>query len=179
MTPTHAESHELHCRPIRTSRDSDIALTTRQYNDEEINELKAMPKRVTNPGARWASKPGHRQRNFVVAGLQDTANQFQIYQRQSEADEHDFSCGIAFLPTGGQRLTLARYNGPSHIHGDIAFRPHIHRATARAMSIGKKPEAEAEETNRFTTLEGAFRCLFEDFSLSGITPPEPDQARLL
>ena len=48
------------------------------------------------------------ERNFQI-GKGET--RFSIYQRQSELDDSDFSCGIAFLPL---RLTLARYNGPSH-----------------------------------------------------------------
>ena len=69
------------------------------------------------------SKPGHRQRNFqLVAGPDDDIN-FTIYQRQSERDDDDFSCGIALLPPSAARLTLARYNGPSHPHGEILFRP--------------------------------------------------------
>ncbi|MCY4619795.1 MAG: hypothetical protein OXD50_14785 [Chloroflexi bacterium] len=149
------------------------------YSDDELAELQAVPKMVTNPGARWVSKPGHRQRNFqVIAGDMDEIA-LAIYQRQGELDDDDFSCGIAFLPPGGTRLTLARYNGPSHIHGEIEFRPHIHHATARAIAAGKKPESEADETDRFNTLDGAFRCLLEDFHVSGVVPPEPDQGRLL
>ena len=114
----------------------------------------------------------------MVAGPQGETR-FSIYQRQSELDDSDFSCGIAFLPLGGARLTLARHNGPSHIHGDIKFRPHIHRATAKAIAAGKKPESEAAETDRFTTLNGAFRCLLDDFRVEGISPPELDQPRLM
>ena len=33
---------------------------------------------------------------------------------------------------------------------------------------GKKPESEAEETDRFSTLEGALACLIDDFRVSGI-----------
>ena len=94
-------------------------------------------------------------------------------------DDSDFSCGIAFLPPGDARLTLARYNGPSHIHGAIYFRPHIPRATSRAIAAGKKPESEADETDRFITLDGPFRCLLEDFQVEGIAPPAPDRGRLL
>ena len=149
------------------------------YSDDDLAELQTVPKMVTNPGARWVSKPGHRQRNFqVIAGDMDEIA-LAIYQRQSELDDDDFSCGIAFLPPSGTRLTLARYNGPSHIHGEIEFRPHIHYATARAIAAGKKPESEAEETDRFTTLDDAFRCLLEDFHVGGVVPPEPDQGRLL
>ena len=149
------------------------------YRDDELSDLQSVSKRATNPGARWVSKPGHRQRNFqLVAGPDDDIN-FTIYQRQSERDDDDFSCGIALLPPGAARLTLARYNGPSHPHGEILFRPHIHRATARAIAAGKKAESEAEETDRFTTLDGAFRCLLDDFRVEGIAAPEPDQGRLL
>ena len=144
------------------------------YSEDELTELESMVKRVTNPRARWNSKTGHRQRNFqIVAGPKDETR-FSIYQRQSELDDSDFSCGIAFLPPGDALLTLARYNGPSHIHGGIEFQPHIHRATAKAIAAGKKPESEAAETDRFTTLDGAFRCLLDDFRVKGITPPELD-----
>lgn len=153
-------------------------MTSRLYSDEELEELRSMEKRVTNPGARWVAKPGHRQRNFKVDGTGDNATRFEVYQRQNDSDENDFSCGIAYIPPGGRRLTLSRYNGPSHVHGAISYRPHIHRATAAAISAGRKPEAEADATDRFTSLEGAFRCLIDDFQLRGITPPEPDQPRL-
>ena len=84
-------------------------------------------------------------------------------------DEADFSCGIAHVSIDGSRLTLARYNGPGHEHGDIAYRCHIHRATAKSISSGKKPEREASETDRYETLEGASACLIDDFNVVGIS----------
>ncbi|MCY3805954.1 MAG: hypothetical protein OXG91_05600 [bacterium] len=39
-------------------------MTSRLYSDDELDELRSMRKRVTNPSARWVTKPGHRQRNF-------------------------------------------------------------------------------------------------------------------
>lgn len=154
-------------------------MTVKLYTEDELKELQSMVKRVTNPGARWNSKPGHRQRNFQIVAGSKGETRFSIYQRQSELDDSDFSCGIAFLPPGGARLTLARYNGSSHIHGDIEYKPHIHRATEGAIAAGKKPESEAEETNRYTTLNGAFRCLLDDFRVEGISRPEIDQPRLM
>ena len=153
-------------------------VTVKLYSEDELTELESMAKHVTDPGARWNSKPGHRQRNFHIVAGPEGETRFSIYQRQSELDHSDFSCGIAFLLPGGARLTLARYNGPSHIHGGIEFQPHIHRAMAKAIAAGKKPESEAAETDRFTTLDGAFRCLLDDFRVKGITPPELDQKRL-
>lgn len=141
----------------------------RLYTDDELAALRVMPKRVTNSGARWSekpkAKPAHRQRVFQVSGLEDEAAHFSIYQRQSLDDEHDFSCGISYLPSGGPTLTLARYNGPGHEHGDIVFRPHIHRTSEKAIAAGVKPESEAEATDRFETLEGALACLIEDFKV--------------
>lgn len=152
--------------------------TSRHYSDEELAGLRSAPKQVTNPRARWTKKPGHRQRNFQARDQQDESVRFSIYQRQSLHDDNDFSCGIEFIPRVGARLTLARYNGPSHRHGEIVYRPHIHRATARAIAAGKKPESEADETDRYTNLEGALRCLVEDFHLDGLSISNDNQTRL-
>ena len=147
-------------------------MSTKLYTDEELDKLRSMPKRVTNPGARWLEKPKnrpvHSQRSYQVSGQQDSKALFDIYQRQNLADPDDFSCGIMYLPPGGSSLTLARYNGPGHEHGEIAYRPHIHRASEKAIAADKKPESEAEETDRFSTLEGALACLIDDFRVSGI-----------
>lgn len=151
------------------------------YTDEELSDLKTTPKTVTNPGARWLTKPkarpAHRQRTFQAEGAQDQDVRFSIYLRQSLADESDFSCGISYQPVGGPPLTLARYNGPSHEHGDIAYRAHIHRATESAITAGKKPESQAEESNRFETLDGALACHIQDFNLTGLNA-QPDKQRL-
>ena len=102
---------------------------------------------------------------------------FAIYQRQNLLDPSDFSCGIRCYRVGTTLLTLARYNGPSHLHGDIRYQAHIHRATADAISAGRRPESDATETDRYTTLEGATACLLEDFNVDGLKA-KPDQPRL-
>ena len=156
-------------------------MNVRLYTEADIARLRSMPKRVSNPGAQWSEKPrarpSHRQRNYRAVGRQDETARFSVYQRQNLTDDDDFSCGIAYLPPGGAALTLARYNGPSHVHGDIAYRPHIHRATEDAIAAGRKPESDAEETDRYRTLEGALACLVGDFALSGIAAP-PDEPGL-
>lgn len=147
-------------------------MSTKLYTDQELDKLRSIPKRVTNPGARWLEKPKdrpvHNQRSYKVSGQQDPNTRFEIYQRQNLADPDDFSCGIRYLPPGGSSLTLARYNGPGHPHGEIDYRSHIHRASEKAIAAGKKPESEAEETDRFSTLEGALACLIADFHVSGV-----------
>ena len=153
------------------------------YTDEELRQLGQLPKTVTNPGARWSEKPTvhpvHRQRTFRAEGAAADGEQlrFLIYQRQSLHDRLNYSCGIVYLIPGGVWLTLARYNGANHPHGDIRYQPHIHRATEAAITDGRKPENAAEETTRYQTLEGALACLIEDFSLSGM-PADPDHSSL-
>ena len=149
------------------------------YTDDELAQLKAVPKRATNPGARWQEKPtaapAHRQRNFQVVTQADM--RFAIYQRENLADKADFSCGIRYCPLGAVPIVLARYNGASHTHGAIACRTHVHSTTAAAILAGWAPESDAAETDRYTTLEGALACLLEDYNVTGINARR-DEPRL-
>lgn len=152
------------------------------YTDDQIAALKAMPKRVTNPSARWQDKPRaaptHRQRNLQVVAAEDLDVLFAIYQRQNTTDAADFSCGIRYYPLGATPIMLARYNGPSHIHHDIVYRAHIHQATEGAIAAGRRPESNASETDRYTTLEGATACLLEDYNVAGLSARH-DHPRLI
>ena len=155
----------------------------RNYTEEELTDLRKLPKRIANPRARWSKKPArhplYRQRTYQAKGTAHDGREyhFLIYQRENLHDTLNYSCGIAYLPPGAPRLILARYNGPSHQHGNIHYKTHIHRATAAAIAAGKKPECAAEETTRYRTLEGALACLVNDFSLSGVRA-NPDQPSL-
>ena len=155
-------------------------MTRRLYTDEELQALQEMPKTATNPQARWADKPrampSHRQRGFHVQGQDDA--RFAIYQRQNLLDKSDFSCGIRYCPLGTTPLTLARYNGASHVHGQIRYRAHIHRATEPAIAAGRRPESHTTTTDRYATLEGALACLLEDFHVAGVVAKR-DEPRLL
>lgn len=152
------------------------------YTDDELATLKAMPKRVANPGARWQEKPSatptHRQRNLQVIARAEPDTRFAIYQRQNAAGEIDFVSDVRYCPLGGTPIVLARYNGPSHVHHDIAYRPHIHRTTEEAILAGQRPESKASETDRYTTLEGATACLLEDYNVSGMSAKR-DAPRLI
>ena len=178
-------------RPPAAGTPTPHPMTIRPYTTAELDQLKLTPKRILNPRAQWADKPQarpvHRQRNFeVVEDSGDTggearaeARRFRIYQRQNLNDQHDFSCGILHVPRGGPPLTLARYNGPAHEHGDIAYRPHIHCAAEAAIAAGRKPESEATATDRFQCLDGALACLVDDFNVYGLNPKNsPIQLRL-
>lgn len=63
------------------------------YTDDEFSQLGHLPKKVTNPGARWSEKPTrhpvHRQRIYQATGSTEDGRQhrFLIYQRQSLRDD--------------------------------------------------------------------------------------------
>ncbi|MGA4530007.1 DUF6978 family protein [Ectopseudomonas chengduensis] len=146
----------------------DIILT-----DEQIERLISSPKTVTSPGARWKTQRGSRQRNFDLES-EGGKLRFLLYLRQNERIRDSFSCGLLYFHAGGERVTLARYIGSDHPH----YNPldgtrsdnhcHIHRATERYMSAGRKAEHYAESTDRYTDLDGALRAMIEDCKISGI-----------
>ena len=148
-------------------------MTELSLSDDDLNGHRTVSKRVTNPGARWSEKPGrHRQRNY--AAISDDGSSYRIYLRQNLDDERDFSCGLALMQRGGKPLSLVRYNGSSHTHGEIRYRCHIHRASAEALAAGRKIDSRADETDRYATLEGALACLIEDCGVRGLTAQHDD-----
>lgn len=136
-----------------------------RLTDANIATLINLPKQVKNPAARWQLKPGHKQRNYK---LESGKYYFEIYLRQNLNDSGDFSCGLKIIKPDGQPLTLLRYNGKGHRHGEIAFEPHIHQATHSAIAAGRKPEFHAEKTKKYDTLIEALACLLQDAAVSGL-----------
>ena len=146
-----------------------------QLTDEDIDTLITLPKTVTNPLARWQRKPGHEQCNYKLEGGEHS---FELYLRQNLNNSNDFSCGLKIIKPDGQPLTLLRYNSGSHIHGDIKYACHIHRATQKAIAAGKKPESHAEQTVAYDSLQGAKVCLVRDAAVSGLHDVTLGQAEL-
>jgi hypothetical protein len=142
----------------------------------KLEELKATPKFVKNPQAKQRTEEKHERVDYEVTAEHGKLK-FRIYKRQNLTDKEDFSCGIRWLMPSGETLTLARYNGSSHSHGDIEYENHIHVATEEAIAQGQKPERCAKETKRYRTLGGALNCLLIDFKVSGLDS-QPDQAEL-
>ncbi len=151
--------------------------------DEEIQRLLESPKTVANPRARQKSQRGHDKVNYELDG--QSGERFRLYVRQNGRIEESFSCGLQYLPPGGESITLARYNGSDHPHNnplemaEVSMVFHIHRATERYMAAGMKPEHFAEATDRFKDLRGALKCIVSDCKITGMlglddpTPPPP------
>lgn len=146
-----------------------------ELTDKDIDSLIAIPKMVSNPNARWLDNRGSKQKNFELTSKHYL---FTLYLRQNTFDEEHFSCGLAVIKPDGQRLTLLRYNGSNHPHGDILYECHIHKATEKAMQAGKKPDNHATKADRYHSLNGALYCLCNDANISGLPNLEADQPDL-
>lgn len=156
--------------------------------DDKIADLLSCPKRLKNPQARIKNKDGHAQLNFMVAALDNSGHEFEVYKRQNlrEGMEDDFSCGINWIAPNGESLTLKRYNGPSHNHPNhlenvrLGYTCHIHIATEKYIKANRKAEGYAFSTQRYETIEGALHCLVTDCNISGITttPDDTSQTKL-
>lgn len=144
---------------------------------QELDKYRTISKKVSNPGARWnAKRGGHEQKNYILEA--DDGTKFLLYSRKNRNDERDFSCGLHLVSETSRKICLARYNGSNHIHGDIRYNCHIHRATPEAFTSGVRTDIFAEETDRYQTLPGAMDCLVADWSIHGITPEIDDDAEL-
>jgi hypothetical protein len=125
-----------------------------EITSSRLEELKQMPKRVTNPTARTKREEKHERTDYQVTA-HEGQSKFCIYLRQSVTDLEDFSCGIRWVMPSGENLTLARYNGSSHIHGEIRYECHVHQSTEEAIRQGRKPESPAKQADCYHTLQGA------------------------
>lgn len=89
-------------------------------------------------------------------------------QRRSDFNPLDFSVILAYrFPASNQVLRLKRYNGKSHEHTNPIEREkfydfHIHTATERYQRTGNKEDTFAEATDRYSNLDEATKCLFDD-----------------
>ena len=148
-----------------------MALET--LTEERITELLIMPKKILNEGARTVEKDGSKRLNYL-ARSEDDEIAFHIYTRQNMAVGNDFSCGIYYVNSAGENVTLIRYNGSHHKHTnkieeeEIGYACHIHRATTRYID-SRKIEGFATRTDEYTTLEGALSCMIRDCNIKGIS----------
>ena len=106
-------------------------------------------------------------------------NTFRIKIRQNDIYPLDFSAVLSVrVPLSNIQFRLRRYNGATNPHanpieGNVINGFHIHCATERYQRRGDDEETYAEETSRFSDLDGALRCLLEDANFE-----EPPQLQL-
>lgn len=153
-----------------------------EITDREIAELVAVRKEIQSGSSVPTDKGSHLQKNFEA--ISEDGHRFSIYTRQSKKIANHFSCGLLWHLPSGEKLTLRRYNGPSHLHvnrlesTDTSNRCHVHMATERYIQALRKPEGYAEPTDRYSILSEAVGCLIADCNITGLLYEEP-QLRLL
>lgn len=149
--------------------------------DAEIAALKAMPKTLLNPGARPKQHGGFIAREYQAKGPH--GEDFRVYTRQNASYPEDFSTGIRWVRSGAD-LTLARYNGSSHVHrnaieGDVlSFVCHIHHLTERYQVAGRQGEGFASATVSYGNLEQALTLLIKDWNIAKKAPADSAQPDL-
>lgn len=121
--------------------------------------------------SRMKNKRGHKEFDYIIP--RDDGSSFYLKLRQNRVNSLDFSAILGYSPKEINTVfKLIRYNGKSHEHRnvlekeDVFYDFHIHLATERYQISGRKEEAFAEVTNRYSNLRGALKCLIEDCNVS-------------
>lgn len=125
------------------------------------------------------SKRGHSEQQVELIG--DSGIRFLLILRQSRINGLNFSIILAVRsPQSNGLFRLLRYNG-SHEHTNHIERIkfdgfHIHKATERYQNKGGPNEdGYAEQTDRYSDLRGALKCLIDD---ANIEIPQDSQGSL-
>lgn len=150
--------------------------------DAQISELIRCPKQVgrTNPRSRVEGK--HMRRDFSAASL-DGSHEFVIFTRQSTVIPDNYSAGLRWKSKTGVEVILVRCNGGDHAHFNAVEgerfegRCHVHLATERYASVGRKIESFARIEDDYKTLQGALDHLARIANISGLDT-QPDERSL-
>jgi len=156
-----------------------------QFSDNEIDTLIAAPKhlptdyrrRLSNPRAR-AYSAQHEEAQLEVS--LETDETFRIILRKSRINPLDFSVILGYMPRERLKIfRLRRYNGfyanqhTNKLEGNSFRGFHIHYATERYQVAGWDEDGYAQETDRYSTIDGALEALLGDCHFI-----RPDQERL-
>ena len=132
------------------------------YSDRKIEAFIREPKVLPD---NWYSDL-YKNEKLDVKGK--NGNRYYIIIRQSSIYPLDFSAILTVrAPLSSRDFRLRRYNGSTQPHTnpiekEVVVGFHIHYATERYQQRGNDEETYAEETCRFSDLDGALRCLLED-----------------
>lgn len=134
---------------------------TRTYTDDELSDLIACPKVITNPPHREMRLDGQHWRNEMdLVASDDKALTFHVFMRRNDNIPENFSIGLDFRHVEERdTICLLRCNGP---HGrylgqrDPAhIRRHIHYARAENIEAGARAERGGVETDEYSSYEDA------------------------
>ena len=149
------------------------------FTDAEINNLVAEEKShpvTLSEIMAFKQSDGHKRSSFEIN--RPDGSRFIIKLRQNQNNINDFSAIIGFQEKGNNTsFILRRYNGKSHEHsnrieGNKFYYFHIHIATQRYQDDGRKEESYAEESDQYTDLTSALRCLLAECNIKIKTNPQ-------
>lgn len=133
------------------------------YPDEQITEL--INERKVLPD-NWRLQL---EKDNSLPLIRENGSSFRIITRLNKKYLSDFSVILGVInPKTGVLFRLRRYNGmpkrphKNKIEKQKIYGYHIHYATERYQKIGFDEDTFAEETNRYSDLEGAIQCLIQD-----------------
>ena len=155
---------------------------TETLTDAMIIDLLSCAKRVENPKAKERIEGKHTRRDFNVVSV-DEKHRFSVFTRQSSTIPDAYSAGLLWHSKTGEDVTLLRCNGSNHDHPNplertrIDHRCHVHKATERYISVGKKPETFATETTEYNSLAGALHKLARLANIQGLGASPHDRAQ--
>ena len=141
-----------------------MAMPPRTYTQQEIDDLIACPKVVSDAPKRDMKLDRGHFRNDMRLKSTDDKLEFRVFMRQSEDLPENFSIGLAFLAKDGSgEVVLLRCNGPHGEYNDSfdPGHPHydyqVHRASAEMIEAGLRPEKAATINRDFASYEEALQ----------------------
>jgi len=152
----------------------------KSLTDSIIDRLLLEPKLIKTRRAKDTIKAKHMERNYDVSSA-DGSNSYTLIFRQSTVIPENFSCGLIWHANPSNRVILTRYNGPGHPHSNpiedeqFELSCHIHRATERYVSIGRKAEHYAVKTDKYKNANDALICLMRDCNIAGFNISEENE----
>jgi len=143
-----------------------MSLAPRRYTAEELEELIACPKTVSEAPRQDLKLDRGPFRNDMRVKSIEGDREFRIFLRRSEDFPENFSIGLVYLPKDGTgEVALLRCNGPHGGYNDAVdpehphWEHHVHQATAAMIEAGLRPEKEATESRDFASFEEALEYL--------------------
>jgi hypothetical protein len=122
------------------------------YTDEDLTQLIACQKRITQPPRREMRTDGQMLRNDMELESIEGKHRFRVFMRQNRTFSENFSLGIDYLPKDDPgSFCLLRCNGR---HGGNKVHPHhtnchIHRGKADDINAGIRVERHIEAIGEY------------------------------
>ena len=149
-----------------------------EFSKNFLEAVRMTPKQINEKNPIAQTQRSSRQWNLDVEFVEEPPVDEEILNvsmkvlvRQSMLDKENFSCGIQLIKDN-RKTILSRYNGASHTNDVAHYECHIHNATAESINRGdRKPEhVDTQVTDRYTNMQGAFKCMCEDYNIAMENP---------